>query len=334
MLALAEAALALAERAGLVPTTPPPLHRLHRYSERLGWEPRPGARLEQRGVAVSVNARGCRGREVARGRSEGRARIVLLGDSVAFGLGVGDGETFAALLDADGPEVVNLAVQGYGPCQSLLRLEQQGLAYRPDAVVFSLCLGNDFADAVLPVSLYDGRHPKPFFSLESGRLVRHDAHLRLGTRKRAALWLEERSRLFRMLLAPAPAAAGESWLARRRAALRDRELSSGLVAALVARMQEVAAAAGAEFLVLLHPDRERAQARARWRDELPRAPALAQVRLVDLLPRYARRGLVYDDWAADRIGHLTRRGHAETARAIREVLEEAGIARRRGASRG
>jgi hypothetical protein len=336
LLLLVEGALGVAERAGLDAAAPPPLHRLHRYSESLGWEPRPGARFASAGVTVSINERGCRGRPVAPERRARRTRIVLLGDSIAFGLGVNDGETFAGLLDAPaaGREVVNLAVQGYGPDQSLLRLEREGPSYRPDLVVFSLCLGNDFADAVLPVSLYDGRHPKPYFTLERDALVEHHDQLRLARRQQLSLWLAERSRLFRWLSAPRPAAGAgaESWLARRRAALSDRRRALELVAALVARMQDVARAAGADFVVLVHPDRELIEGRAAWRAGLFTAPRLAAVRMVDLRERYARRGLAYADWAADRIGHLSRAGHLHTALVVEEVLEEAGVARR-GAAR-
>jgi hypothetical protein len=324
VLLILEAGLGLAERAAPAPDAPPPLHRLHRYSEAYGWAPRPGARLVQGGVTVTINARGCRGRPIEPGRGEAGTRVLMLGDSIAFGLGVGDAETFAGLLDARGRglEVVNLAVQGYGPCQSLLRLEREGLEYGPRVVVFSLCLGNDFADAVLPVSLYDGRHPKPYFTVLGGELVKHDEHLRLSARARVALWLEDRSRLFRRLTPAGPPAdpEGTSWLARRRDALKDRERAVSTVVALLARMDAVARGAGAEFVALLHPDRDLIDGRTRWRDALLTAPELSEVRLVDLRERYARRGLDYAGVAADRIGHLTRAGHAATAQILEDVL--------------
>jgi hypothetical protein len=335
-LLLVEAVLALAERGPREPA-PPPLHRLHRYSEAYGWEPRPGARIEQGGASVAINERGCRGRLVDPRERAAPVRAVLLGDSIAFGLGVSEVGSFAGLLDArdNGLELVNLAVQGYGPCQSLLRLEGEGLGYRPDVVLFSLCLGNDFADAVLPVSLYDGRHPKPFFTLEAGRLVKHDAHLRLSPRRRAALWLADHSRLFARLTqgAPEAEATATSWLARRREALRDRERALSVVVALVARMHAVSREAGAEFFLLLHPDRDLIDGRTRWIDGLLTSSELAAVRRVDLREHYARRGLDYAAVAADRIGHLSAAGHLETALIIEELLAEAGLARR-GPKRG
>ena len=131
---------------------------LHVFSETYGWAPRQGASTTIAGNRVSLNALGYRGRELAVPRADGRTRVVVLGDSVAFGLNVSDEQTFTHLLDArdNGIEAGNLAVQGYGPGQELLVLEREGLREDPDVVVLAFCLANDFADAVLPVSLYDG----------------------------------------------------------------------------------------------------------------------------------------------------------------------------------
>jgi hypothetical protein len=108
-----------------------------------------------------------------------RTRVIVLGDSVAFGLGVSDDETFAHALDArdNGIEAANLAVQGYGPGQELLVLQGEGLRNGPDVVVLAFCLANDFAEALLPVALYDGRTAKPRLRLVGERLVLEDAGL-------------------------------------------------------------------------------------------------------------------------------------------------------------
>jgi hypothetical protein len=106
------------------------LARLHRYSEVYGWEPRPGARAGGGDRVVTINGRGYRGREVAPRPDSDLTRVVLVGDSIAFGIGVADDETFASRLDGQGLEVVNLAVEGR-PEQSLLRLEREGTAPPP-----------------------------------------------------------------------------------------------------------------------------------------------------------------------------------------------------------
>src|SRR5262245_44128847 len=107
------------------------LARLHRFSATLGWEPRPGARYCEAGHCASVNGEGYRGEAVAAAPG-----VLMLGDSITFGLDVDDEQTFSALMAKALPApVVNFAVQGYGPDQSLIRLQQQGLAHRPRVVV-------------------------------------------------------------------------------------------------------------------------------------------------------------------------------------------------------
>jgi hypothetical protein len=303
------------------------LERLHRYSEVYGWEPRPGARAGSGDRLVTINDRGYRGREVAARPRPGVTRVVLLGDSIGFGIGVADDETFASLLDGGDLEAVNLAVEGFGPEQSLLRLEREGLAFAPEVVVMNLCLDNDFADAALSRFLYDGIHPKPRFRLESGRLVAEDAHLRLDPGRRFGLRLRESSRLVELMSA---ALSGpqrklrEHWLDRKERALADRGQAIDLVAALLARMRDVAASRGAGFLVAVHPDKVGFRRRSPWVNSLRRSPRLAGVAVVDMREHYRARGLRFADVALDAVGHLSVRGHREAAEILREEISRAG----------
>lgn len=304
------------------------LEALHRYSERYGWEPRPGARVLQSGKWVSVNRAGYRGSEVPL-RGDGRAlRVVLLGDSITFGLEVGDEETFAQRLHGDPRfEVVNLAVDGYGPGQSLLRLEREGLRFAPDVVVMNVCLENDFADAVSPTFLYDGSHPKPYFRLERGELVLHDRQLRLSSRERLGLLLREQSRALGALTAllvraPAPA----HWLDRREAALRDPG-AEALTVALVSRMRARAAGAGAAFLVALHPGRDSLRRRSHWAKALIGAPGLRGSPVIEMREEYRARGRDAGSLIMDHVGHLTADGHRAAAAVLAEALVRAGLAR-------
>ena len=148
------------------------LSALHAYSELYGWTPRPGGRLVHAGGITTVNAEGYRGPVLPAAKNQ--RRVVVLGDSIAFGLDVDDTETFSEVLDAEHSdlEVANLAVQGFGPGQELIKLEHEGLALRPDVVLVATCLANDLADAMLPVFLYDGVHPKPYYRVEGKQLVK------------------------------------------------------------------------------------------------------------------------------------------------------------------
>lgn len=112
---------------------------------------------------VTINEAGQRGPSHPVARVPGKRRVVILGDSQAWGDGVGDDETFAALLDDDETEVVNLAVIGYGTDQQLLTFEQEGAAYRPDLVVILVYLGNDLRDNVFAGTM---QFPKPWFELD------------------------------------------------------------------------------------------------------------------------------------------------------------------------
>lgn len=292
--------------------------RLHSYSEIYGWAPRPGARAVERGVPTEINAAGYRGPLVAP-RPGPRRRVVLLGDSTAFGYGVRDEDTYARRLEGEaGVEVVNLGVEGFGPDQSLLRLEREGLAFGPHAVLFSLCIDNDFADAASPTFLYDGLHPKPWFSLEGEALVLHEAHLRLGPAERLGLWLSQRSQLYLWLAAPwgrRPPAA-EPWRARRDHALADRPRVVELVARLVLRMRAVSAERGARFVLLLQPSKDSYNHGSDLAEALRARLVPAGVELLDLAEVHRAAGRHFADFAFDPTGHLAPAGHAAVAAAL------------------
>ena len=227
-----------------------------------------------------------------------------------------------------GLEVVNLGVDGYGTDQELIRLEREGLAYHPRVVVLNFCLRNDYFDNALPVALYDGRSPKPYFTLDAGTLTRHDAHLRLSRRQRLAETLMERSFLVNALLrlggAP-PDTVGEGrdeedWGERRQAVLADFERASDLTRRLILAVGEQSAAAGAAFVVVLHPDR-----RAWSGDETMVTPltsgALARTRIVHMRREYEARHLRFEDLTIDRLGHLGPNGHQAAAEIIHAVID-------------
>jgi hypothetical protein len=96
----------------------------------------------------TVNSLGFRDREVAVARPGHTERVVVVGDSFAFGLGVDQDETLAAQLETrlenDRPsvEVLNLGVPGYHTGQENALLEKAGFDLDPSVVVL-LFYGND-----------------------------------------------------------------------------------------------------------------------------------------------------------------------------------------------
>ncbi len=297
------------------------LSRMHRYSETYGWELRPGFRGEWRGHRTTVNARGYRGPVHPYPRTPGRSRLVMLGDSLAFGYEVADAETFSALLESwAGYDVVNLSVPGYGTDQELLRLENEGMGYQPDVVVLNVCLENDLADNVSPTFFYDGVHRKPYFRLEGGQLRKYDDQLRLSPLARAALWLRERSHLYNRLVKPAPVPVGGEWAHRMAETLREPEDAVAITAALIRRASEVAAAGGARFLALVYPNKAAYKDRSPLLEALLASPFLQGVTVVDMGERYHARSLRFHDLALDAMGHLSPAGHRVTAEIIQQLL--------------
>ncbi len=328
MLLCAEMLVRRARPASLEATR---VHREHVFSRVYGWSPRPGSRgVWADGKSYSINSAGYRGTEL-NDRRTGLTRIVVAGDSVAFGAGVDDADTFAERLQATGSpfEVANLAVSGYGTDQELLLLEHEGLALDPDVIVLSICLFNDHVDNALDSYLHDPGTPKPRYVVQEGELVLRDRHLRRTWASEVGLRLEENSHLFnalRLLVAPdvfaaAPAPPLEHWVARRNRVLEDFEPLADLLTRLVVRIARRGRERGIEVLVLLHPDRASFEG-----DDRLAAPLLtsavtdAGARVIDLRKRYWSARLRFDQVAFDDVGHLTPTGHSFVAEVLREEL--------------
>ena len=130
--------------------------RLH---ERRLYTPVPGARHESHRPAVnggdridySFNADAFRGEPLARPKSA--LRVVVYGDSFIQADYSSDENSFVQQLGRDltaklgGPiEAVNAGVAGYGPDQSLRRMEEELGWLEPDLVIGAIYAGNDFGD--------------------------------------------------------------------------------------------------------------------------------------------------------------------------------------------
>ena len=102
------------------------------------------------GAPIAINEYGYRGRPYPHERPERTFRIIGIGDSVAFGIGVDVEDTYLRIMErlfveAGIPcEVVNLAVPGYNTAMEVELLAWKGLAYNPDLIILSFC-ENDFS---------------------------------------------------------------------------------------------------------------------------------------------------------------------------------------------
>jgi hypothetical protein len=118
---------------------------------RLPYRLRPGAKLTLQGVPIRVNRFGLRGAEIVHDPGSDARRILVLGDSVAYGWGLAEADTFPVLLGEElgrlglDAEVLNAAVPGYNTEGALAFLRHTGLSLAPDALVLGVSL-NDFDD--------------------------------------------------------------------------------------------------------------------------------------------------------------------------------------------
>jgi hypothetical protein len=114
-------------------------------------------------TVVSTNSRGIRGsREYADPKPSSVLRMVALGDSVTFGVGVPDDATWPAQLEAalPGVEVLNLGEPAYAHDQMYFALRDDGMAFEPDAVILGF-YDNDL-----------GRNELTFYCSEKPRFSR------------------------------------------------------------------------------------------------------------------------------------------------------------------
>jgi hypothetical protein len=94
---------------------------------------------------------GFRDREYPIGKDGSTVRVIGIGDSVMFGMGVSQGEEYLSVLEEilneKRPslkwEVINTAVPGYNTAMEVETLIRKGLKYTPDIVVLGF-VGNDF----------------------------------------------------------------------------------------------------------------------------------------------------------------------------------------------
>ena len=170
-LSLSEIALRL---IGLNPLyVSPERDRFWKYDSLLGWAHQPGQEgifeTPQFRTVVRINANGLRDRRHSYERQNDIKRILVLGDSFAWGYGVEESERFSQLLEeALGVEVINAGVSGYSTDQELLWYRNEGIKYETDLVIVVVA-GNDVGDN--DRQLVNTIYYKPKFVIEEGQLV-------------------------------------------------------------------------------------------------------------------------------------------------------------------
>ena len=276
------------------------------FDRELGWRMIPGVvkigRYWSGSRPARVNSHGWRDAERTYENAIGKRRMVVVGDSFTFGMGVDVGERFTEVLESLVPdlEVINLGMNAVGPDQELLVLEKEGLRYGPTLVLCELFEGNDFSDVAC---MRNGYLPKPWFLLENGALVEVPPERTWDVTLRECCYVGEL--VYRLVQHKTPyRVQALEWLERD---------TTPLVEALLLRMNASAARAGARFLVFL----VRVQGRARA-DELLPALGKAGIPVIDTGPRLGtpseRSRLYLPD------GHWSPAGHRVVAELLADAL--------------
>ena len=116
----------------------------------LGWKHRADVEDTYWGARVKINSHGMRGPERGPAKPAGVRRVLVLGDSVVFGLGLeDDAETLPAALEQELAERTGRAVQcldaavcGWSPWQQQRFLEREGERWQPDLVLLGFVLND------------------------------------------------------------------------------------------------------------------------------------------------------------------------------------------------
>ncbi len=273
------------------------------------YQPRPGA--------GDINAYGIRDRDYALQAPAGTQRIVVLGDSVGFGLcSVMEGAlpleaVFSEVLERElaargqRAEVINLSVSGYNTEQETAFFEEKGLPLEPDLVLVAYVL-NDHTDAPSVEVLHLARDERFAEYRALTRAIAKNALLESHLIR--ALWY----RLADLPGQEAPARSGDRHAVR--------------VAEDFEPLRRLAAAHGFDVLVTIFPSLQRPTEQGyaeAWQHEVVAHVARQKgFGVLDLLPAFERAGEGDLSKLRGRCGamHPDEFGHRVAAEAILERL--------------
>jgi lysophospholipase L1-like esterase len=114
----------------------------------MGHEHTPNSRARLMGTDVAINSHGLRSPEFNPDPAPGVRRLIVLGDSLTFGWGVEEPDTYSRVLErmlnASGRpyEVINAGVGNYNTSQQVAWFMERGLTYKPDEVVLGFYIND------------------------------------------------------------------------------------------------------------------------------------------------------------------------------------------------
>ncbi|GEM_PF-1099175 len=135
-----------------------------KFDKELGWTHIPNHTFVQGGIRYSTNSLGFRSPEL----DPSKKKILLVGDSVAYGGFVEQDETMAHYLEKklDGHQVLNLSVPGYGVDQYYFRIKKHIASLKPKLVIVVIGTGQDLYDT----SQAKTNFAKPYFKVDQSKV--------------------------------------------------------------------------------------------------------------------------------------------------------------------
>jgi len=123
------------------------------YDPLLGWRNKANTqgmlRIPEYVSNVKINSKGIRDEEHEYAKGSGIFRILVFGDSMTWGFGVEAEERYTDVLENmlnNNFEVINMGTCGYGTDQEYLLLNEDGIKYNPDLVIFDFDIYTDACD--------------------------------------------------------------------------------------------------------------------------------------------------------------------------------------------
>lgn len=272
-----------------------------------------------------------------------QAEIVVVGDSMAFGYGVGDTATWTHRVNEALPalRLVNLGMIGTGPQQYLAVLRRHGLGLAPKLVLFMVFPGNDLSDIESFEAWQESGTELDYRRWRMGAtanseapsvvdLIRDNSYLVAVLRdvrrnlvtpyKGKTIALENGSRL---RLAPT-AYAYAARIANAENPTFERALE------LITTAREVTLASGSRFVVLLVPTKEEVYLKLDNQAYPPLVDAFAAaldargVPHIDLTTAFLAADAAYEPLFFEVDGHPNERGYEVIAETVVALIEELG----------
>lgn len=310
----------------------PERERFWKYDSVLGWAHEP----DQEGIfetpqfrtSVRINEKGLRDRPHSYERQDDMGRILVLGDSFAWGYGVEESERFSQLLEKSlNVEAINAGVSGYSTDQELLWYRSEGIKYETNLVILVVA-GNDVGDN--EQELVSTIYYKPRFILEDGQLVltgepvpqtspRGKFVYSLSQRSALAYFLVQR--YFDLLSLYSKLKVNSDHVSSPASGTNAEAEPFKLTIALIDEIRNIAESKNAKFMIVTTNRWWNSPAKETYKDFVNTLQADGFLVLdVESMPGFDREEMLIPD-----DGHWSRVGHEFVAAKIKDFIESNGL---------